>query len=920
MKTRAFLLCALLLTVTFVAAVPAVQAAHCAGASRFWVGGTGVWSNTSHWSATTGGAGGASVPGLTNPVVFDASSGLGTLTVDVTASSCDVTGTAMSLTAVSLGAQTWRVDGDITDMEGAKITIGTSTLELTGSTTQTIGLGVSTSNFNVYNLLVSGAGTKVVRTRFYVQGASWSATTSVTMQFKPDLTQATAAVFTLQAAFTIGATAGNVLTMQSQTAGSKWALAPGNGGTSRLFLQRVSISDATASIGVSPFVDATDVTNTDLGGNSANVKFTPRSSVVDSQTSPGLFIDYGPQVFRNRVGEIVVTYNDGSVNNGNWYVTYSTDGGTTWAARTTLMSPTAGGILTASTGAGQEIFGYVDKTDVLHIINHKLISEVTHLIYTRVDISNAANVADWMQYESARRVRAPSQGNAADGQGFDDLGVGTDASLAVLSDGTVVFGIDTSGSAVGPMAVQFYFPQANSYTSRTTLSFTAPVQDLAIVVSDSHDNLHFFTQSTIGGVVGIVYLRCDDAVRSDCTRAANWNGAAGGSTLTNDQVIFSASGGFGFPFATVDSEDVVHIASTSTFAVAGFNRVWHNYLAPGSTTWANGIGAAGGAEINAASAFPTRTRPTGNERNGFLTADAATNVYVFYTDQQRVTSTYHVFNGATRTWGDQTAAIYGSVPYSNLHSRAGSSVVDMIEFMGTTGPIAGIRWQGVSGTYGSNAWWDDVPDGGLPPAAGILRVAVSCAYNPFVVSWSCSDVTDYSTVRTQSLVRMTWEYDGRVVAETTGLRTSQSFAAGDNWLKTDGDHLLVVTWELVNGARPRATFVLHTDNRPAQVGMVLLGLVLLVLLIAAIVRRRGGAIAFERVQNPSYRRTAEAVEEYPKGWRSYRQVRHNPNLPMRSERRGNLWVIYQVRPATAAEQQRTGKTRIAYVQTVREKM
>jgi hypothetical protein len=53
-------------------------------ANRFWVtGGTGNWNSTTNWSATTGGASGASVPGSTDAALFDASSGAGTATLDI---------------------------------------------------------------------------------------------------------------------------------------------------------------------------------------------------------------------------------------------------------------------------------------------------------------------------------------------------------------------------------------------------------------------------------------------------------------------------------------------------------------------------------------------------------------------------------------------------------------------------------------------------------------------------------------------------------------------------------------------------------------------------------------------------------------------------------------------------------------------
>lgn len=51
-------------------------------AARYWVGGTGTWSstNTTNWSATSGGAGGASVPGPADSPRIDINSGTGTIT------------------------------------------------------------------------------------------------------------------------------------------------------------------------------------------------------------------------------------------------------------------------------------------------------------------------------------------------------------------------------------------------------------------------------------------------------------------------------------------------------------------------------------------------------------------------------------------------------------------------------------------------------------------------------------------------------------------------------------------------------------------------------------------------------------------------------------------------------------------------
>lgn len=55
-------------------------------ADRYWVGGTGTWdaSDTTHWSATSGGAGGASVPAPLDDVYFDSASGATGYTVTPT--------------------------------------------------------------------------------------------------------------------------------------------------------------------------------------------------------------------------------------------------------------------------------------------------------------------------------------------------------------------------------------------------------------------------------------------------------------------------------------------------------------------------------------------------------------------------------------------------------------------------------------------------------------------------------------------------------------------------------------------------------------------------------------------------------------------------------------------------------------------
>ncbi|MDJ1506878.1 hypothetical protein, partial [Xanthocytophaga agilis] len=39
--------------------------------SLYWVGDGGSWNDASHWSATSGGSGGAGVPTTSNAAIFD---------------------------------------------------------------------------------------------------------------------------------------------------------------------------------------------------------------------------------------------------------------------------------------------------------------------------------------------------------------------------------------------------------------------------------------------------------------------------------------------------------------------------------------------------------------------------------------------------------------------------------------------------------------------------------------------------------------------------------------------------------------------------------------------------------------------------------------------------------------------------------
>ncbi len=74
-------------------------------ANRFWVGGTGTWDNasTTNWSATSGGASGASAPGVADAAIFDGNSGGGTATTSGSLSLISINMQSTNTTGITLG-------------------------------------------------------------------------------------------------------------------------------------------------------------------------------------------------------------------------------------------------------------------------------------------------------------------------------------------------------------------------------------------------------------------------------------------------------------------------------------------------------------------------------------------------------------------------------------------------------------------------------------------------------------------------------------------------------------------------------------------------------------------------------------------------------------------------------------------------
>ena len=131
-------------------------------ANRYWVGGTATWDATvgTKWSATSGGAGGASVPTSSDAVFFDQASTY-TVTLSGSLSCASLTVSAGSVTFTSTG--TLAINGDMTlnatttwSATGTISWSGTSTITTNGVTINSTSFQVSGTEFRLGSALTLG--------------------------------------------------------------------------------------------------------------------------------------------------------------------------------------------------------------------------------------------------------------------------------------------------------------------------------------------------------------------------------------------------------------------------------------------------------------------------------------------------------------------------------------------------------------------------------------------------------------------------------------------------------------------------------------------------------------------------------------------------------------------------------------------
>jgi len=137
-------------------------------AARFWVtGGTGNWNSTTNWSTTTGGASGASVPSTSDTATYDASSGAGTATLDISPDIQTLTMTGFTGT-LAFGTNTISLNSTGTIFTGATTMTVTGTPQIictnSSATARTISPGAVTEANSISFRITAGTGTFTITT------------------------------------------------------------------------------------------------------------------------------------------------------------------------------------------------------------------------------------------------------------------------------------------------------------------------------------------------------------------------------------------------------------------------------------------------------------------------------------------------------------------------------------------------------------------------------------------------------------------------------------------------------------------------------------------------------------------------------------------------------------------------------------
>jgi|GEM_PF-3455523 len=513
-------------------------------ADRYWILGTGTWSstNTANWSATSGGAGGASVPTASDNVFFDANSNVGTGAFTVTM------------------ANSPRVCNDFTasGLDGTMTLAGTSIgLTVSGSLTfQATNFNRTYTGTTTFNATTTG---KTVTTNGVTFGGS-----AVTFD-------GVGGEWTLGSALTCGAI--TVTNGTFSTSASNYAITATLFSSSNSNARTINLNASTISLSNSNFLLFTTSTNLTLnagtstinGSNASatfdgggltyyNVAFTSTALASPSITGANTFNNLSI-TGRTTVGIGVLSLSANQTING----TLTVSAGTASAYRMQISSNTVGTTRTLTCAAIASTTD-VDFRDITIAGAHGTLSG-TRLGDCKGNSGITFDAAKTVFY---RQTGSANWGATGSGSWSATSGGSLDATMFPLAQDTAVFPAATYPASGSTTTINASYNIGTIDMSlRTSNTMTLATSSTSPAIYGNWINGTGLSFSGTGAitVIGRTTQQITSAGRSF---TQTFSPIEGGTTILQLQDAFTTTGSVGLGGATLDLQS--YTLSTSTFA------------------------------------------------------------------------------------------------------------------------------------------------------------------------------------------------------------------------------------------------------------------------------------------------------------------------------------------------------------------
>jgi autotransporter-associated beta strand protein len=319
------------------------------GWPRYWIGGAGNWSDTAHWSASSGGSGGATVPNSSTNVYFDSSSGTGTVTID-----------SASVSVVDL-IQT-----------SANITIATSTNGITVTGNMTVNKTISGATA----LTFSGTGKTITG------GSGGTISSPLTLGADTTVFADTGSIFTISGVisgnFNLAKTGTGSLNLRANNTFSN-GLTIKNGAV-RLYghansagIGTITIGDTsgTADATLTSVTDALTYANPIIVASGSNGTASLTASIATTFSGA---ITLNKNIYITTNGAVALVVSGGITGNGNVLVYGTTSGTTTFSTGSVNQ---IGTITNYGNGTGTTTISAVIGSNVTGVIQNSTTSQLT---------------------------------------------------------------------------------------------------------------------------------------------------------------------------------------------------------------------------------------------------------------------------------------------------------------------------------------------------------------------------------------------------------------------------------------------------------------------------------------------------------------------------------------------------------------